>query len=714
MSLFTTIRRIAALAAGTLGLALVSANAGAADVVEYYHAELDHYFVTGYAPEIKALDTGVHKGWVRTGFTFQVFDATDPRAANSLDVCRFYGNPERGLDSHFYSASATECDDVKKKWPIDWLLESSEVFKIHAVDPNTGLCPSGTKAVYRLYNRRPDVNHRYTTDPAIVDAMLAKGYVLEGSGNPSRPVVFCSANIAPAQPVTGAPLCTLASSSPLPVVGVPVTLTATCTGNPTTYAWINCTSTGATCTALANAVGTVNYGVVATNGSGAGAPASLALNWQIAAAAAPTCTVAASTTSPQIGSPLVLTSNCSQTPSRYEWLGCSALLTDVCNTISECRSATTSCSPVSTATGPVYYALRASNSAGTSSKAGVAVTWRSGSTVAPPPPPPTSPVPYCTIAPSSSSPAVNTTLTLTASCTNNPTSYQWTNCASTTSICTTTESTALTRNYGVTASNASGVGSPASASVTWQQPPTAPPVCTLAASNPTPYAGQTVTLTATCTQSPTSFSWTGCSATVGNTCQASAAQAGPASYSVTGANQFGPGAPAATSVNWQSAPAAGVDFCGNYPNVVRVDLTWGGHFDTYSNGGFPADAVIVGRIRVPANAAGTASGVVSVVEYIDAQAARIMTLSPSACDFRGFQPGTYPPVDSTGSRNPLAWSFGINPNIFFSLSTAPGGGAKLVPGQTYYVNLRNRDYNSGQSSCQTGTCNVRVTVNPPR
>jgi len=168
-------------------------------------------------------------------------------------------------------------------------------------------------------------------------------------------------------------------------------------------------------------------------------------------------------------------------------------------------------------------------------------------------------------------------------------------------------------------------------------------------------------------------------------------------------------------VSWQTPPASGADFCGGFSNVIRVDLTYGGHFDTSANGGFPADAVVVGRIRVPANAAGTTSpGVISVVEYIDPQAARIMTLSPSACDFRGFQVGAYPPRDPSGANNPMAWGFGINPNIFYALSGMQGNEPKLVPGQTYYVNLRNRDFNTGQGSCQTSNCNVRITVNRPR
>ncbi|MBI4740056.1 MAG: hypothetical protein HY777_00520, partial [Betaproteobacteria bacterium] len=43
--------------------------------------------------------------------------------------------------------------------------------------------------VYRLWNQRPDTNHRYTTDPATRAQMIAKGYVAEGYG--SAGVVMC-------------------------------------------------------------------------------------------------------------------------------------------------------------------------------------------------------------------------------------------------------------------------------------------------------------------------------------------------------------------------------------------------------------------------------------------------------------------------------------------------------------------------------------------
>lgn len=240
-----------------LALTLATPAARASEVVEYYHSALDHYFITNDANEIGMLDSGVHRGWARTGYAFQVFDTGDPRLANSVPVCRFYGNPLRGLDSHFFSATPQECAEVKVRFPEDWLIESDEVFRVHGVDPTTGFCPANTRAVHRLYNRRADVNHRYTTQTSVVDAMLVKGYVLEGTGS-QRPVAFCAAD-----PDRPPPSCSVAPSSTSPPINTTLTLVAACTNEPTEYQWTNCASTSSTCTTVESTPGTRVYTVTA-------------------------------------------------------------------------------------------------------------------------------------------------------------------------------------------------------------------------------------------------------------------------------------------------------------------------------------------------------------------------------------------------------------------------------------------------------------------
>jgi serine protease len=95
-------------------------------------------------------------------------------------VCRYYGNPAYGLESHFYSASPDECADVQRRWPDQWRLESLEVFRVDLPDPATGMCVPGSMPVYRALNGRADTNHRYTADARIQASMIGRGYTPEG------------------------------------------------------------------------------------------------------------------------------------------------------------------------------------------------------------------------------------------------------------------------------------------------------------------------------------------------------------------------------------------------------------------------------------------------------------------------------------------------------------------------------------------------------
>ncbi len=163
----------------------------ARDVVEFYHAQFDHYFVSEDPAEISALDTGYFQGWSRTGYTFKVVTADSPTPQGASPVCRFYGDPAAGLDSHFYGASPVECDEVDANFP-EWIWESDNVFQVYLPNTSTGACPAGTIPLYRVFNRRSDANHRYTTSTAVVDQMVARGGIAEGYGPGPHYPVMCS------------------------------------------------------------------------------------------------------------------------------------------------------------------------------------------------------------------------------------------------------------------------------------------------------------------------------------------------------------------------------------------------------------------------------------------------------------------------------------------------------------------------------------------
>jgi len=162
--------------------------------VEYYRAAADHYFISALQPDIDALDTGRFAGWARTSLSFKVFATQAAASAGANPVCRFYIPPQHG-DSHFFSADPAECAAVLAKIKTDpnysgYDYETPNAFYVALPDKATGACPAATISVYRLWNNRADSNHRYTTDKAVRDAMLAKGYVAEGYGPDA--VIMCA------------------------------------------------------------------------------------------------------------------------------------------------------------------------------------------------------------------------------------------------------------------------------------------------------------------------------------------------------------------------------------------------------------------------------------------------------------------------------------------------------------------------------------------
>lgn len=157
--------------------------------IEYYRAAADHFFITADSVEIAKLDAGIFAGWARTGQAFNVYPPATSTAPDHSPVCRFYGRPEAGLDSHFYSASPAECQAVIDRFSYAWIKESDDVFAVALPNPGDGSCTSGMLPLYRLYNNRADANHRYTTSQMIQAQMIAAGWIAEGYG--PRSVAMC-------------------------------------------------------------------------------------------------------------------------------------------------------------------------------------------------------------------------------------------------------------------------------------------------------------------------------------------------------------------------------------------------------------------------------------------------------------------------------------------------------------------------------------------
>lgn len=144
--------------------------------VEFYNTNLRHYFVTASSAEASLIDAGgAGPGWGRTGYSFRVHNTPEP---NTVGVCRFYGTPGIGPNSHFYTINPAECAAVKTD--AGWTYEG---IAFYAFPANLTQCPTGTIPLYRAYNGRwqqNDSNHRFTTDMLVYAQMVTQGWRGEG------------------------------------------------------------------------------------------------------------------------------------------------------------------------------------------------------------------------------------------------------------------------------------------------------------------------------------------------------------------------------------------------------------------------------------------------------------------------------------------------------------------------------------------------------
>ena len=149
-------------------------------VIEFYNAPLDNFFITADPTEAGAIDNGsAGPGWSRTGNVFL--------SGGPIAVCRFYGSLSPGPNSHFYTASASECAFLKAlqaSTPASvprWNFESNDFLTTGTVN---GGCPAQTVPVFRAYNdgftKRIDSNHRITNNAASIQEVVARGWISEG------------------------------------------------------------------------------------------------------------------------------------------------------------------------------------------------------------------------------------------------------------------------------------------------------------------------------------------------------------------------------------------------------------------------------------------------------------------------------------------------------------------------------------------------------
>ena len=157
----------------------------AVPIIEYYRPDIDHYFITADVNEVAFIDTFLRGTFQRTGVVFFGYLDAFLAPPGVRPVCRFYAGGI--INSHFFTASAAECQFVQQHWAGTWFLETPAAFFIE-VPNGEGACRDGTIPVYRFFDNRQDANHRHTPDLSVKRAMINRGWVPEGVNG----VAFCS------------------------------------------------------------------------------------------------------------------------------------------------------------------------------------------------------------------------------------------------------------------------------------------------------------------------------------------------------------------------------------------------------------------------------------------------------------------------------------------------------------------------------------------
>jgi hypothetical protein len=153
------------------------AGTGDVTVVEYFNAGLGHYFVTSSVEEQQRLDAG--GDWRRTGLAFRAWSSA---GSDRVPMLRYFsGAMFEPKSSHFYTYLQSEWNALREQGL--WRYEGT-AFAVRLLegDLSSRSCASGAVPLYRLYNNSQGgaPNHRYTTDPTVVDQMIASGWIPEG------------------------------------------------------------------------------------------------------------------------------------------------------------------------------------------------------------------------------------------------------------------------------------------------------------------------------------------------------------------------------------------------------------------------------------------------------------------------------------------------------------------------------------------------------
>lgn len=224
--------------------------------------------------------------------------------------------------------------------------------------------------------------------------------------------------------------------------------------------------------------------------------------------------------------------------------------------------------------------------------------------------------------------------------------------------------------------------------------PGAAPVCSPFASPSTITPGQSALLNAGCSDA-TGWTWSVGGSPVSSSSSFSVSPGATTTYSVVAS---GPGGTSVAktltvTVSATSPPSTGGGTCGTLPvvDMGAVQMT-GARFESR---GFGGNEILIASLTVPAVSSNLSY--IAIFEFSSSIVSRKVWVSKTRCDLSAAYP---------------YYGAGTGPNIYFTVGGSMAGAMTFVPGETWYIHVKNENRN-GTSSCTAGTCDIGMKIYPP-
>ena len=224
------------------------------------------------------------------------------------------------------------------------------------------------------------------------------------------------------------------------------------------------------------------------------------------------------------------------------------------------------------------------------------------------------------------------------------------------------------------------------------------PACSVIVSPSSGAAGTAVSVSASCSGNPTTYSWTGGfmqGAAVGT---GSGSLSATQTFTVTASNSAGSTTASGTFTLQQSTgggggnTGGGVGNCSSFGSTVTVPVQSGVRAFSSGSGAFGNGTALVAQFTTGSR---TGFGRIATVEFNGQPTPRTAVLAASACDF-----GVQQYAGST--------QVAMAPTIVFSVGPNAYGYPQLSPNTTYYLNIENK--NNGSDSCASGDCPMSIDL----